>query len=197
MTFCRVGDIDGLDLWSEECIQIIKTLFQWRTSSSLLNGFQLSLIAALYIDSTEQAHARSTFADLLKHTSTINPIFQFSDAYDHGKLAIYMYMAVTQEPLEEDHDPLAALYHIIGETITEQSKLQLSGLHIMGIAVKHAHKTASTSSVWLRKQGSRLLITLPSRNFVKWLGEIDHWVLLHLDTLLAPKSYLLPEEVES
>jgi hypothetical protein len=34
-----------------------------------INDFQLSLIAALYIDSTKQAHARSTFADLLKYTS--------------------------------------------------------------------------------------------------------------------------------
>ena len=91
MTFCRVDDIHVLDLWSEECIQIVKDLLQWDPSSYLLHDFRLSLIAALYIDSTKQAHARSTFADLIKHTSITNVSLRFSDAYDHGKLAAYLY----------------------------------------------------------------------------------------------------------
>jgi hypothetical protein len=104
MTLCRVDGIDALDLWSEECIQFVKDLLQgdWSqspSSSYLLNDFQLSLIAALYIDSTKHAHSRSTFADLLKHTSITDIEFEFSDAYDHGKLAVYLHMAVTRKPL--------------------------------------------------------------------------------------------------
>ena len=195
MTFCRVGGINALYLWSDECLQIAEDLLQWQAPSFLLDEFRLSLIAALSIDSTKQAHARSIFADLLKHTSIRNTTFQFSDAYDHGKLAVYLYMAVTQKPLTEDLDPPTALYHVIGKTITKHSKLQLPGLHIMDVAVKHVHNTASTSSDWLIKRPDGLVIHDPHRNFGNWLWDIDNWVLLHLDTLLAPKPYLLPEEV--
>ena len=196
MTFCRVDGIDALDLWSGECIQIVKDLFQWDSSSYLINDFRRPLVAALYIDSTKQAHGRSTFADLLGHTSTTNSIFKFSDAYDHGKLAVYMYVVVTRKPLEEGHDPLSTLYGVIRNTIANHSTLRLSGLHIMEIAVKHVHKTASTSSDWLRKWSFGLIIDNPGRDIGIYLREVDHWVLLHLDTVLAPKPYLLPEEVE-
>ena len=64
MTFCHVDGIVALDLWSEECIQRTKELLQWYQN----DDFQLSLIAALYIDSTKHAHARTTFEDLLKYT---------------------------------------------------------------------------------------------------------------------------------
>ena len=194
MTFCRVDVIDALDLWSEECIQFVKDLLQWDSPQYSFNEFQLPLIAALYIESTKQAHARSTFADLLMHTSITNIEFQFSDAYDHGKLAVYMYMAVTREPLKDGHDPLSALHGVIRNTVIDHSTLQLSGLHILEIAVKHVHKTAPSSSDWLSERLFGLgvnatgEITLP-------LVKIDHWVLLYLDTLLAPKPYLLPEEV--
>jgi hypothetical protein len=156
MTLCRVDGIDALDLWSEECIQFVKDLLQgdWSqspSSSYLLNDFRLSLIAALYIDSTKDAHSRSTFADLLKHTSITDIEFEFSDAYDHGKLAIYLYMAVTRKPLEERHGPLPAFYGVIRKTITKHSTLQLSGLRILEIAVKHVQKTAPTSPDWLIK----------------------------------------------
>ena len=159
----------------------------------MLNDFRLSSIAALYIDSTKQADARSIFADLLKHTSITNTVFQFSDAYDHGKLAAYLYMAVTQKPLKEGHDPLSTLYCIIKETITKRSTLQLPGLHILEIAVKHVHETASVSPDWLRKLSSRLLICAPGKTIDLPLETIDDWVLLHLDTLLAPKPCLCPE----
>ena len=106
-----------------------------------------------------------------------------------------MYIAATQEPLKLDHDPLAALYYVIMETIAKHSKLQVSGLHIMEIAVKHVHKTVSTSSDWLREGPCGWEINEPGRDFTHDLGGIDHWVLLHLDTLLAPKPYLLPEKV--
>ena len=196
MTFWRVDDIDSLDLWSHECIQIAKDLQQllgWPSSQShLLNEFRLSLIAALYIDSTKQAHARSSFAGLLNHISTINPTFRFSDAYDHGKLAVYMYMATTQKPLEEDHDPVAALYRVIGITITNHSELQLSGLHIMDIAVKHVNKTTPTSSDWLRETPFGLEISGPGQRWQHNLKGGDHWALLHLETLLTMKRDLLP-----
>ena len=97
MTFGQVDGIDALDLWSEECIQIVEDLLQWRCSPYLLNYFRLSLIAALHVDSTKQAHARNTFEDLLKHTSIADTEFEFSDAYDDGNLAIYSYMALDQE----------------------------------------------------------------------------------------------------
>jgi hypothetical protein len=200
MTFCRVDGIDALDLWSEDCIQFVEELLQgdwrqWRRSLYLLNDFRLSLIAALYIDSTKDAHARSAFARLLKHTSIPNTIFQFSDAYDHGKLAVYLYMAVTRKPLPERHDPLPALYGVIKDTITQPSILRLFGLHILEIAVKHVQKTTTTSSDWLRRLPSRLIICAHGQT-ISLPKKIDHWVLLLLDTLLAPEPYLLPEDVE-
>ena len=103
-----------------------------------------------------------------------------------------MYMAITQKPLEDDHDLHAALYHVISASIANHSKLLL---HIMDIAVEHIHKAASTSPDWLRKLPNVLVINHPGQNYGIVLRDIDHWVLLHLDTLLAPKTYLLPEEV--
>ena len=195
MTFCRVDDIGALDLWGEECIQIVKDLLQWDNPSFLLNDFRLSLIAALYIESTKQAHTRSAFADLLKHTSITNVRFEFSDAYDHGKLATYLYMAVTRKPFEGGHDPVAALYHVIGNTVTKDSTLQLPGLHILEIAVKHVQKITPSSSDWLIKLSYGLKIIVPSHTIRPLLVEADYWALLHLETLLTPKQYLLPEEV--
>ena len=196
VTFCQVGGVDALDLWSKECIQFVKDLLQWSWSSSWYHGFQLSLIAALYIDSTKQAHARSTFADLLKYTTVIETESDFSGAYDDGKLAVYLYMAVSQKPLEQRRYPLATLYDVIKNVITEHSILQLSGLRILEIAVKYVHKTASPSSDWLRKQSPNLQIIAPGQTLRTSLLSVDHWVLLHLDTLLAPQPYLLPEEVK-
>jgi hypothetical protein len=194
MTFCRVDGVDTLDLWSVDCVHFIKDLLQGDSPSYLLNDFQLSLVAALYIDSTKHAHARSTFADLLQYTNITNMVFQFSDAYDHGKLAVYLYMTVTRKPLRESHGPLPAFYGVIVNTITNHSTFQLSGLRILEIVVGHIQKAASTSSDWLRKLSSGLLICAHGQT-ITLPKKIDHWVLLHLDTLLAPKSYLLAEEV--
>jgi len=159
----------------------------------LHRDFQLSLIAALYIDSTKQAHACSVFAELVKYTNITDVRSIFPGAYDQGKLATYWYMAVTQKPLSQDRYPLSAPYDVVGYTIAEYSTLQLSGLHILDIAVKHVHET--TSLDWLQNLGPGLVVFAPGDYTAPIVG-VDHWVLLHLDTLLAQQRYLLPEEVK-
>jgi hypothetical protein len=196
MTFCQVDGVDALDLWSEECIQLVTDLLQWDWSADWDHDFQIALIAALYIDSTKQVHARSTFADIVRYTRITEIQLRFSDAYDNGKLAVYWYMAVFQTPLDHDRYPLGTLYDVIRSIIDEHSTLQLSGLHILEIAVKHVHKTASPSSHWLERWQVWLTVTAPGEAPGKALGVVDHWVLLHLETLLAPQHYLLPEEVK-
>jgi len=201
MTFCRVDSTDALDLWSEGCIRSVKDLLQWDwnpvLSLPVLNDFRLSLIAALYIDSTKQAHARSHFADLLNHTNITDLTFFYSDAYDDGKLAIYLYMAVFRKPFETDHDLLAALDCVIRGTIYELTPLQLSGLRILDIAVKHLHKTAASSFGWLKSFESHPYIFDPDPTTLFPVSRrVDDWILLHLDTLIAPKPYLLLEKVE-
>jgi hypothetical protein len=190
MTFHQIDGIDALDLWSDDCIQIVRDLFQWRQD----DGFQLSLIAALYIDSTKHAHAHSIFADLIKYTNVTGITSRWSDAYGH-KLAIYGYMAVSQKPLNRDGYPLVTLYKVIRYTIRDHSILHLPGLHILEIAVKHGHKTAPLSSDWLKKEPFGLTVIAPGERYGIPLVGVDHWILLHLDTLLAPQPYLLPEEV--
>jgi len=198
MTFCRVDGSDALDLWSPDSIQSIKDLLQWdpRSPVWMLNAFRLSLIAALYVDNTKQPHARSDFADLLNQTDITNLRFSYPDAHDDGKLAIYLYMVVFRKPFEYNHDPLAALYGVIYRTIYELSPLQLFGLRVLEIAVKHLHKTAASSSDWLKRfQGCRS-IGSPDLTIPRVFRQVDHWILLHLDTLIAPKPYLLLEKVE-
>ena len=196
MTFGQVDGIDALDLWSEECIQIVKDLLQWHCSPYLLNDFRLSLIAALHVDSTKQAHARNTFEDLLKHTSIEDIKFEFSDAYDDGNLAIYSYMALAQEPLPWDPDPLAVLSTVIVNTISRYSELQLSGLRVLEMALKYIHKREAPSSNWLKTKQSYFVITLSGHPVHSAFIPIDHWILLHLDTLLPPQPYLPPEDVK-
>ena len=195
MTFCQVDGIDTLDLWSEDCIQFIKDLLRWYRRDRFYDEFQLSLIAALYIDSTKHAHARTTFEDLLKYTRITSIRSRFSDAYDPGKLAVYWYMALSKTPLDLDGRPIASVYRVIENTISVKSTLQLLGLHIMEIAVKHVQKTASLPSNWLEKLYPGLFITIPGEIFRSTI-IVDHWVLLHLDTLLATQLYLPPEEVK-
>jgi hypothetical protein len=195
MTFCQVDSTAALDLWSDDCIQAVKELLQLDWSADWHHDFQFSLIAALYIDSTKRLHARPIFADLVKETRITNIRLQFSDAYDHGKLAVYWYMAVSQKPLNQGGYPLTALYNVIENTITEHSTLQLSGLHILEIAVEHIHKTASPSLDWLKKGIFGLEVIAPDEQGGIPLVGVDHWILLHLDTLLAPELYILPEEV--
>ena len=103
-TFCPVDGIGTLDLWSEDCIQFIQDLLQWYPDDE----FQVSLIAALHIDSTKHTQARSAFEDLLQYTRITNIQSRFSDAYDHGKLTVYWCMAVLQKPLDQDVHPFVA-----------------------------------------------------------------------------------------
>ena len=194
--FRAVAGIDALDLWSDDYIQFVKDLLQWDSRSHRHHDIQLSLIAALYIDSTKQTHARSTFADLLKYTRITRIQSQHTDAYDHSKLAVYWYMALSQKPLDQDGDPIATIFDVIENVITEHSILQLPGLHILEIAVKHVHKTAPRSSEWLKKGSFGLSVVAPDKLYRPPLLDVDHWVLLHLDTLLTPEPYLLPEEVK-
>jgi len=202
MTFSQVDSIDALDLWSEDCIQFIKDLLQLYLGADVTgtvkwdNSFQLSLIAALYIDSTKQAHARAAFADLLIHTSITSYEFLWLDAYDQGKLAVYQYMAFSKKPLDQDRYPHATHRDVIWNTIDELSTLQLSGLRVLDMAVKYVHKTPPTGPKWLSKGPHGLYIWDPDRKPVTPLRRVDYWVLLHLDTLLSTQCYLLPEEVK-
>ena len=196
MTFRQVDGIDALDLWSEECIQFVKDLLRWDWPPYLLNDFQLSLVAALYIDSTKHHHARSAFADILRHTSTTDIEIIFSAAYDVGNLALYSYMAVSKNPLPWDRDSLSALFHVIQTTLSEHSKLQLSRLQILEMVVKHVHKLAGQSSDWLKTYRDCLEISVPGHSTHISYPRIDYWILLHLDTILPPQPYLPPEDVK-
>ena len=195
MTFYQVGSIDA-DLWSAECVQFVRDLLQWDWRPYMLNDFRLSLIASLYIDCTKQAHARSTFVDLLKHISIEDVNFKFSGAFSDGSLAIYSYMALAQKPLPWDPDPLTILRVIIIGTISEYSTLQLSGLQILEIALKHVDKRAGYSSDWLKTVPYGLEMAIPGDSPRFTFIQIDYWILLHLGTLFSPRSYLPSEAVE-
>ena len=49
-------------------------------------------------------------------------------------------MSLSQKPLDQDRDPIAASYDVIERTIAEYPTLQLSGLRILEMAVKHVIK---------------------------------------------------------
>ena len=196
MAFCQVEGTDVPDLWSEDCVKFVRDLLQWDWRSYLLNDFRLSLIAALYIDSTKQAHAHSIFEDLLSHTRIEDINFQFSGAYDGGNLAIYSYMALAQKPLLWNPNPLAVLRIVIINAISEHSTLQLPGLKILEIALKYVHNEAGPTADWLKTGPYDLTITLPGDRPRSALIRIDHWILLHLGTLFPQGSYLTPEGVE-
>ena len=154
------------------------------------------MIAALHIDSTKKTGARPTFANLLKHTSITDVKIRFSDAYDDGDLAIYLYMAHAQKPLPWNPDPLAVLCAVIENTISGYFILQLSDLQILEIALRHVHKKAAPSSSWLIAAPNCSTITLPgdrTRNTHAW---INPWILLHLDTLFPPQPHLPRKEVK-
>ena len=192
LTFCQVDGIDALDLWSEECVQFIQDLLQWYQD----DDFQLSLIAALYIDSTKHTQARSAFKDLLQHTRIKYIQSRFLDAYDRGKLAVYWYIALSQKPLDQDGHPPASVYDVIEKTISTDSTLQLRGLHIMEVAVKHVHKIIPLSSDLLEKRATRLRLIAPGEHHPRRYIGVDPWILLHLDTLLTTQHCLSPEEVQ-
>ena len=194
MTFCQVDGTDALDLWSEECIQFVRDLLEWDWNPYNLNDFRLSLIAALY---TDRAHVPSTFTSLLNKRTSITDIeFAFSDAYEEGNLAIYSYMALHQEPLRWDPDPLSVLSDVIFNTIKHYSSLQPSGLRILELALEYVHKKAAPSSNWLKTMQGYFEIALPDHLTRGTYFQIDHWILLHLDTLLPPQPYLPPEDMK-
>jgi len=199
-TFSRVVSTDALDLWSQDCIQSVKDLLRWKPTTPVktLTNFRLSLIAALYIDSTKQAHARSHFADLLNHTNIKDLRLFYQGAYDGGKLATYLYMTVFRKPLEYDHDPFAALYGVIHRTLHGLSPLRLLGLYVLDNAVKHLRKTAGPPSDWVARlklynDGYIPYPTgfLPHPTIPGVLYPADHWILLHFDTLVAPYPFPL------
>jgi hypothetical protein len=198
MMFRPVAGVDALDLWNEDYTRFAKDLLQWDWGSYSHHGFQVSLIAALYIDSTKQAQSRATFANLLKCTRITHIQSPNSDAYDHGKLAVYWYMALTQKPLDhgQDCDPIDTLYGVIESIITEHSTFQLPGLHVLEIAVRHLNKMAPSSSTWLERVSFGLATIAPDERCHPLSSGVDHWALLHLETLLAPQRFLLPEEVK-
>jgi len=92
MAFSQVDGVDALDLWSEECIQFIKDLLQRSWSPSWHQDFQLSLIAALYIDSAKHVYTWPDFIGVLDYTDIKDTIFKLSGAYDDDKLAVYWYI---------------------------------------------------------------------------------------------------------
>ena len=194
LTFCQVDGTDALNrwMWSKDCIQFVKDLLQ----SYQDDEFQLSLIAALYIDSTKHADARSTFGELLELTHITNIRSRFSDAYDQGKLAVYWYMALSQKTLDHPGLPPANVYNVIENTIATHSTLRVSGLRIMEIAVKYVHKATPLSSDWLEKRGHMVRVLGRGKQHGHFYTRVDYWVLLHLDTILATQCYLLPEEVK-
>jgi len=196
MTFCRADSTDALDLWSQDCIQSVKDLLQWDPRSTLLHEFRLSLIAALYIDSTMHAHARSHFADILNHTNITDLTLLYSGAYDGGKLAIYLYVAVFRKPVEYIHDRLAALWDIIHKTLCELPQLRLSGLRILDIAVGHLHKITAPSLDWLETLQVYCHIFFPELNTPGVRDLAGRWILLQLNTLAGPQPYLLLEKGE-
>src|SRR5882757_7730873 len=105
-------------------------------------------------------------------------------------------MALSQERLDLDGHSLASVYNVIEKTISVNSTLQLSGLHIMEIAVKHVHITAPLSTDWLEKHPYALRLIVPGEQHRRYYISVDHWVLLHIDTLFATQLYLPPEEVK-
>ena len=201
MTFCRVDRIDAPDLWSGDCIQIVNGLLQQPLGpdlawfANLHHDFQHSLIAALYIDSTKQAHARAAFAELLQYTSIKTHLRRWPGAYDQGKLAAYQYMAFSKRTFDQDRYPHAIVHDVIYNVIDEQP-LQLSNLRVLEMAVQDIHKTAPHSPDWLKRESFGLTVTVPGDQIGRSLQEVDIWVLLYLDTLLSPQRYILPEDVK-
>ena len=135
--------VDTLDLWSDDCIQLASALLQpnlhWHgCHNHTVCSIQLALIAALYIDSTKQGgKAAATFAKLLKATSI--PVIHWTswawaDAYDSIKLAGYWYMALFQKPLYDrrsEKSPFQDIRDIITQTIEHCSEMRLSTLHLI------------------------------------------------------------------
>ncbi len=83
----------------------------------------------------------------------------------------------------------------IPDIVLSRSTLQLTGLQILEVALKHVHKKAASSSDWLKAGKDRWTINLPGGGSYSIFSSIDLWLLLHLDTLFPPQPYLRPEDV--
>ena len=198
--------VDALDLWSDNCVELASTLLQPHThwlgfSANDVWKFQLALIAALYIDSTKQAgHASTTFARLLGLTNIPNiteDTWEWADAYNQTQLAGYWYMALFQEPLYQKNAPFQDVGYVIMETIQHLSEPRLSALHLLDISAKHLCATASSSSILFKFGYLELTCTLPSGAITHNAHEpFDPWILFHLDTLFPKSSVLHLEELE-
>ena len=207
MTFHQV---DAVDLWSDDCVELASALLQPHTHWSGFNAanvqrFQLALIAALYIDSTK--HPRTAFVQLLEL-----PIIQeitmstwgWANAYDQTQLAGYWYMALFQEPIYQKsskNNPVQDIGHVIVQIIAHCSEVKLSALHLLDVSVKHLCAQVPSASNLLTKDGDGDLClswTAPDGPVAHYAyGPLfNPWILLHLDTLFSQSSVLYPEEPE-
>ena len=207
--------VDTLDLWSDDCIQLASTLLQPQSHWSgfavdVVWNFQLALIAALYIDSTKQGgQAATTFAHLLTLPNIPEikmSTWGWADAYDQTKLAGYWCTAVFQEPIYQAYSgnsPVQDIEQIILRTIESSFEIRLSALHLLDFSVKYLCGRLSTLSNVLT-MGPEGYLRLewadsdgPNHGFA--YGSYNPWILLHLDTLFSPSSILYqgdPEQLE-
>ena len=209
MTFHQVG---RLNLWSDHCVALASALLQPHThwlnfGADSVWDFQLALIAALYIDSTKQTGQVATaFAQLL--TLTIIPeitmsTWGFADAYDQTKLAGYWYTAVFQEPIyqeDSENSPVQDIGYIIMQIIEHSFEMRLSALYLLDFSVAYLYGRSSPPSILLtmHKDGNlRLKRTDTNGSTIKYAsGPFNPWILLYLDTLFSPNSFLHPEQLE-
>ena len=208
-TFHKVDGIDVLDPWSDDSVGFASALLQphshwsepWAPAVSM---FQLPLIAALYIDSTEREGHASTFATILKLIDIPNislDDFGWTAVYDHTKLAGYWYMILFHEPLYQqgiENYAFQDIGYVIIQTIRHRSEIKLSSLHLLDSSVKHLCATASPSSVLLARDDDddgnlKLSYALPDGPISHYAsGPFNPWILLHLDTRFAQASIFDP-----
>ena len=204
--------VDGLDLWSDDCVALASFLLQPHTRWSgfhdtMVWKFQLALIAALYIDSAKQAHHASTaFAKLLTLINIpdlTKDTWGWVDVYDQTKLASYWYMALFQEPIYQKYSqssPVQDIGHVIIQVIDHCSEIRLSALHLLELSLKYLCAMASSSSNLLTRDMDGALClrwTAPDGPIVHYSSQpFNPWILLHLDTLLSQSSLLHQGELE-
>ena len=209
MTFHQV---DGLDLWSDRCVEFASSLLQPHTrwfgfGVNRILKFQLALISALYIDSTKQAgNASAAFTKLLGLINIPNMkknTWGWADAYDQSKLAGYWYMALFQEPIYQENSHRSALEdigYVIIQTIDHCAEIRLPALHLLETSIKHLSAIASSpSNLLTRDEDGDLCLAWTGPD-----GPVTHysyqpfnpWILLHLETLFSQSSLLHQGELE-
>ena len=210
-SFC-FHQVDTLDIWHDDSVQLVSTLFQqtvlwfWQNENDLLK-FHLALIAALYIDCTKQAvqAAAAAFENLL--TVPTFPVIEmttwwFANAYDQTKLAGYWYMAVFQKPIygRSGKSPVQDIRDIIQQTIHNCSKMTLSALHLLDFSMKyHCEKSPASSLLLTRDEDGTLEVEIIGTYVhigTQLNGPFDPWFLLHLDSLFSPGSILHKRDLE-